>query len=78
MTNAGDHRQDVALIVGGGPGISASCARLFASEGMQVAVAARGPDKPVLVELEKEHGVRRYACDSRHPDPYRSALDYRA
>ena len=37
--------QDVALIVGGGPGISSSCARLFAENGMRVAVAARNPDK---------------------------------
>ena len=42
---------EVALIVGGGPGISASCARLFADEGMRVAVAARNPDKPVLEKL---------------------------
>ena len=33
--------QDVAVIVGGGPGISASCARLFAQNGMQVGIAAR-------------------------------------
>jgi NAD(P)-dependent dehydrogenase (short-subunit alcohol dehydrogenase family) len=59
--------QDVALIVGGGPGISSSCARLFAREGMRVAVAARNPDKPVLQTLEKEHGVRRYACDASDP-----------
>ena len=42
--------QDVALIVGGGPGISASCARLFAGSGMRVAIAARSPDKPALRE----------------------------
>ena len=36
--------QDVALIVGGGPGISSSCARLFAKNGMRVCVAARNPD----------------------------------
>ncbi|MBV8193600.1 MAG: SDR family oxidoreductase [Alphaproteobacteria bacterium] len=59
--------QDVALIVGGGPGISSSCARLFAKEGMRVAVAARSPDKPVLQALEKAHGVRRYACDASNP-----------
>ena len=59
--------QDVALIVGGGPGISSSCARLFATNGMQVAVAARTPDKPVLQALEKAHGVRRYACDAGEP-----------
>ena len=59
--------QDVALIIGGGPGISASCARLFAKEGMRVAIAARSPDKPVLLELEKNHGVRRYACDASEP-----------
>jgi NAD(P)-dependent dehydrogenase (short-subunit alcohol dehydrogenase family) len=56
--------QDVALIVGGGPGISASCARLFSKSGMRVAAAARNPDKAVLEILEKEHGVRRYACDA--------------
>jgi NAD(P)-dependent dehydrogenase (short-subunit alcohol dehydrogenase family) len=59
--------QDVALIVGGGPGISSSCARRFAQDGMQVAVAARNPDKPVLHGLEKAHGVRRYACDASDP-----------
>ena len=42
--------QDVALIVGGGPGISSSCARLFAESGMRVGIAARNPDKPVLRE----------------------------
>jgi len=59
---------DVALIVGAGPGISASCARLFAGEGMRVAVAARSPDKPVLKALEEQHGVRRYACDASKPE----------
>ena len=58
---------DVALIVGGGPGISASCARLFAKHGMLVAVAARNPDKPVLENLETTHGVRRYTCDASEP-----------
>jgi NAD(P)-dependent dehydrogenase (short-subunit alcohol dehydrogenase family) len=57
-------RRDVALIVGGGPGISASCARLFATNGMAVGIAARTPDKPVLQDLETTHGVRRYGCDA--------------
>src|SRR3954468_23734845 len=64
MTNSSGQ---VALIVGGGPGISSSCARLFAENGMRVAVAARNPDKPVLEALEKTHGVRRYACDASEP-----------
>jgi len=59
--------QDVALIVGGGPGVSSSCARLFARSGMRVAIAARTPDKPVLETLEADHGVRRYACDASDP-----------
>lgn len=59
--------QDVALIVGGGPGISASCARLFATNGMRVGIAARNPDKSVLQNLEQTHGVRRYACDASEP-----------
>jgi len=58
---------DVALIVGGGPGISSSCARLFAKNGMSVGVAARTPDNSVLQDLEKTFGVRRYACDASQP-----------
>ncbi len=57
----------VALIVGGGPGTSASCARRFSAEGMRVAVAARDPDKAVMQALENEVGVRRYACDASDP-----------
>ena len=72
MTRSDEHGpqpsiQDVALIVGGGPGISSSCARLFAENGMRVGVAARTPDKPVLQTLEETHGVRRYACDASEP-----------
>src|SRR5262245_22649076 len=72
MTQSGERgtrpaAQDVALIVGGGPGISSSCARLFAATGMAVAVVARNPDKPVLETLEKAHGVIRYACDASEP-----------
>lgn len=59
--------QDVALIVGGGPGVSASCARLFARSGMRVALAARDPGKPALRALENAHGARRYACDASVP-----------
>jgi NAD(P)-dependent dehydrogenase (short-subunit alcohol dehydrogenase family) len=65
--NESMRQNDVALIVGGGPGISASCARLFAGEGMRVAVAARNPDKSVLEKLALTHGVRRYACDAAEP-----------
>ena len=61
-------REEVALIVGGGPGVSASCARLFSDEGIKVAVAARTLDKPVLKKLESEHGVRCYPCDAGEPD----------
>jgi NAD(P)-dependent dehydrogenase (short-subunit alcohol dehydrogenase family) len=59
-------RQEIALIVGGGPGISASCARLFSAEGMRVAVAARNPDKSAMAALD-EYGVRRYGCDAANP-----------
>lgn len=60
--------KETALIIGGGPGISASCARLFAAGGMQVAVAARNPDKPELAALTEDHGVRCYACDAADPE----------
>src|SRR3954447_4008705 len=58
---------EVAVIVGGGPGISSSCARLFAENGMRVCVAARNPEKAVLGAIEKTHGLRRYACDASEP-----------
>jgi len=63
-----DREGEVALIVGGGPGVSSSCAKLFSREGMQVAVAARTPDKPVLVALEKEHGIHRFPCNAANAE----------
>ncbi len=50
-----------ALIVGAGAGLSASLARLFAAEGMTVAVASRNADK--LVPLAGEIGGHAFACD---------------
>ena len=54
-----------ALIVGTGPGLSASLARLFAREGLAVAVAARQTDK--LAGLAKETGAEVHACDAADP-----------
>ena len=51
------------LIVGAGSGLSASLARLFAREGMTVALAARDPDK--LKALCEETGAAAYACDAQ-------------
>ena len=42
-----------ALIVGTGPGLSASLARLFASNGLKVALAARTIDKPKPIENQR-------------------------
>ena len=50
-----------ALIVGAGDGISASFARLLAANGVEVALAARRPDK--LAALLEEIGGRAFACD---------------
>jgi len=55
---------ETALIVGGGPGISASCARLFRAQGMQVVMAARNIDKPVLQILRADAGVTLIQCDA--------------
>ncbi len=55
-----------ALIIGAGNGLSASLARLFASEGMNVGLAARNTDK--LSSLAQEIGGRAYACDASNPD----------
>ena len=53
---------ETALIIGTGAGLSASLARLFAKEGMRVAVAARKTDK--LTALCAETRARAYACDA--------------
>jgi len=54
-----------ALIVGAGEGLSASLARLFAGEGMNVALAARHVAK--LATLCKEIGAKAYTCDATDP-----------
>jgi len=55
-----------ALIVGAGSGLSASLARLFAREGLRVALAARKIDK--LSDLSRETGAKAFACDAAQPD----------
>jgi NAD(P)-dependent dehydrogenase (short-subunit alcohol dehydrogenase family) len=54
-----------ALIVGTGPGLSASLARLFAANGLAVAVAARRAGK--LDALCKETGATAHECDATDP-----------
>jgi NAD(P)-dependent dehydrogenase (short-subunit alcohol dehydrogenase family) len=56
------NRTETALIVGAGQGLSASLARLFANEGMQVALAARDTTK--LAPLVDETGAFAVACDA--------------
>lgn len=53
---------EIALIVGTGPGLSASLARLFHEEGMRIALAARNPDK--LEALKTQTGALTYRCDA--------------
>jgi NAD(P)-dependent dehydrogenase (short-subunit alcohol dehydrogenase family) len=53
---------ETALIVGAGEGLSASLARLFSREKMQVAIAARRADK--LSALCQETGAQAFACDA--------------
>lgn len=55
-----------ALIVGAGPGLSASLARNLAKTGVKVALAARNIEK--LVSLCTETGATAYACDATDPD----------
>jgi NAD(P)-dependent dehydrogenase (short-subunit alcohol dehydrogenase family) len=55
-----------ALIVGVGPGLSASLARLFAKHGLQVALASRNPDK--LQKLAEETAGVTFACEATEPE----------
>jgi NAD(P)-dependent dehydrogenase (short-subunit alcohol dehydrogenase family) len=57
---------ETALIVGAGSGLSASLARLFAREGLRVALAARNAEK--LAPLCAETGARAFACNAIEPD----------
>jgi NAD(P)-dependent dehydrogenase (short-subunit alcohol dehydrogenase family) len=66
-------QQEIALIVGSGPGLSASLARLFKKEGMQVALAARHTQK--LDGLVKEVDGRAYPCDASSPKDVASLFD---
>jgi NAD(P)-dependent dehydrogenase (short-subunit alcohol dehydrogenase family) len=54
-----------ALIVGTGPGLSASLARLFAAEGLKVALAAR--NRARIAGLAAESGAVAHACDATNP-----------
>ena len=54
-----------ALIVGTGPGLSSSLARLFARNGLAVAVAARRVDR--LAGLAAETGCSVHGCDATEP-----------
>ncbi len=56
-----------ALIVGAGHGLSAALARVFARDGMRVALAAR--DIAKLAPLCAETGARAFACDAVDPAP---------
>jgi NAD(P)-dependent dehydrogenase (short-subunit alcohol dehydrogenase family) len=56
-------RYSTALIVGAGQGLSASLARLFAREGLAVAIAAR--DAAKLAPLAAENGAHAFACDAQ-------------
>jgi NAD(P)-dependent dehydrogenase (short-subunit alcohol dehydrogenase family) len=59
-------RYKTALIVGAGAGLSASLARLFAKQGIRVALAARQIEK--LGALCSETGARAFACDATDAD----------
>jgi NAD(P)-dependent dehydrogenase (short-subunit alcohol dehydrogenase family) len=56
----------VALIVGAGEGLSASLARLFAKQGIRIALAARRVEK--LGALCRETGALAFACNATEPD----------
>ncbi|MEM7122894.1 MAG: SDR family NAD(P)-dependent oxidoreductase [Pseudomonadota bacterium] len=58
-------KKETALIVGAGSGLSASVARLFQIEGMDVSLSARNTDK--LKDLASEIGAKTYAVDVADP-----------
>jgi NAD(P)-dependent dehydrogenase (short-subunit alcohol dehydrogenase family) len=65
--------REIALIVGTGPGLSASLARLFTKQGMTVALAARDAKK--LDGLVKEIDGRAFPCDASSPKDVENLFD---
>ena len=57
---------EIALVVGAGPGLSASLTRIFTKEGMKVAIAAR--DTAKLSDICKQTGCISYSCDAADGD----------
>ncbi|HME26739.1 MAG TPA: SDR family NAD(P)-dependent oxidoreductase [Acetobacteraceae bacterium] len=62
-----------ALIVGVGTGLSASLARLFARNGLQVALASRNPDR--LAGLAHETAANTFACEAAEPEEVGGLFD---
>ena len=62
-----------ALIVGVGSGLSASLARLFAGNGLQVALASRNPDR--LAKLAAETAAATFACEATEPEEVGGLFD---
>ena len=62
-----------ALIVGAGPGISASVARALKSAGLKVGLAARNTEK--LAPLAAEIGAATFAADAADPDAVARLFD---
>jgi len=62
-----------ALIVGVGSGLSASLARLFAKNGLQVALASRNPDR--LASLAHETAAATFACEAAEPEEVAGLFD---
>src|SRR5205823_2540309 len=62
-----------ALIVGAGTGLSASLARLFSRNGLQVALASRNPDR--LAALANETAAATFACEAAEPEEVGGLFD---
>ena len=65
--------KEVALIVGAGSGLSASLARLFAKNNMQVALASRNIEK--LEDVCRETNSKSYICDAVVPEQVDALYD---
>jgi NAD(P)-dependent dehydrogenase (short-subunit alcohol dehydrogenase family) len=66
-------RTEIALIVGAGKGLSASLARLFAREGIHVALVARDTSK--LTDLVDETGALAVSCDASRADEVQALFE---
>lgn len=66
----------LCVIIGAGPGISQSVAKLYCTNNYRVALLARSADKLTQLVKELPAGAQCFQCDASNPESIKSALGH--